>query len=49
MSYGLNKGIWGGPLDPDHPNRLTAAPKTLYLEGPWVFKRAFVKKAAQQR
>jgi hypothetical protein len=39
MSYGPNKGIWGAPMDPNQPNKLTAAPKTLFafnpVDHPW--------------
>ena len=39
MSYGPNKGIWGAPMDPNQPNKLTATPKTLFafhpVDHPW--------------
>lgn len=41
MAYGQTGGIWGAPLDPAQPNRLTAPPKDLIKFNPdHVWERA---------
>jgi hypothetical protein len=41
MAYGQTGGIWGAPLDPKQPNRMTAAPKDLIQFNPdHVWERA---------
>jgi xylan 1,4-beta-xylosidase len=41
MSFAATYGIWGAPLDPQHLNRLSAAPKTLFsFNNDYVWERS---------